>query len=288
MNVIEYESLHEDKSFFEEFCYNTYPCSIPLDFEQVPLHWHDEVEFIYIKKGQGIVSVELEEYVVKADDIVMILPGQIHGIFKNGMKTMEYENIIFDAVMLSSTTESSFDRFIKPFLNNEMSHPVIFRNMVAGYESIKRHLDSCDNICTYFPSGYELLIKANILEAFFDIITIYGEKKANSSTNNIDKLKSVIKYVEMNYQQRISIDDVAFVAGFSESYFMRFFKETMGQSFVTFLNDYRLTMASRLLLLTEDNILVVAEEVGFDNLSHFNRCFKKKYGMTPREYRRSE
>jgi len=62
----------------------------------------------------------------------------------------------------------------------------------------------------------------------------------------------------------------------------------MGSSFIQYLKDYRLTMAARLLLASDESILMIAEEVGFDNLSYFNRAFKKKYAMTPREYRKNK
>lgn len=60
----------------------------------------------------------------------------------------------------------------------------------------------------------------------------------------------------------------------------------MGTSFIEYLNEYRLTMASRLLISSESSILAIAEEVGYENLSYFNRTFKKRFGMTPRDYRK--
>lgn len=56
--------------------------------------------------------------------------------------------------------------------------------------------------------------------------------------------------------------------------------------FTAYLNDYRLTMASRLLLSSEDSVLTIAGDTGFNNLSYFNRIFKEKFGITPREFRR--
>ena len=76
MNTLTYETLHETKKHVSiQFPYNTYLCSIPLDFTQVPLHWHNEMELIYIKKGCMIVSVDLEYSVVNAGDIVVVMPG---------------------------------------------------------------------------------------------------------------------------------------------------------------------------------------------------------------------
>ena len=69
---------------------------------------------------------------------------------------------------------------------------------------------------------------------------------------------------------------------------MRFFKQTMGMPFTAYLNDYRLTLAAKSLLETHNAVLEIASECGFENLSYFNRMFKKKYGMTPREYRQKQ
>ena len=93
------------------------------------------------------------------------------------------------------------------------------------------------------------------------------------------------KYIEENYQHPISIDEISDVCHFSSSHFMKYFKKVMGTSFTDYLNEYRLSMASRLLLSSSDNILEIAAECGYDNLSYFNRLFKKKYGVTPSAYR---
>ena len=66
---------------------------------------------------------------------------------------------------------------------------------------------------------------------------------------------------------------------------MKFFKETMGVSFIQYLNDYRLEIAAELLTTTTDNILDIAFHTGFNNISYFNRCFKNKYGVSPGRYR---
>ena len=102
---------------------------------------------------------------------------------------------------------------------------------------------------------------------------------------NIDKIKDVIKYIETNYQRAITIDEIAGVCNFSSSHFMKYFKKVMNTSFIDYLNEYRLSVASRLLLTTSDNILEIAAECGYDNLSYFNRLFKKKFGVTPSVYR---
>ena len=96
-----------------------------------------------------------------------------------------------------------------------------------------------------------------------------------------------MKYVENHYGERLTIETMAAVSGFSQSHFMKFFKNTMGVSFIEYLNDYRLTMAARLLLASSDAIVAISAECGFENLSYFNRMFRRKYGVTPSEYRKN-
>ena len=75
MNLSEYQNYHEKKSHTAAgFPYNTYLCSIPLDFTQVPLHWHKELEMVVIQKGEGFISVDFDRRAVRAGDIVFIRP----------------------------------------------------------------------------------------------------------------------------------------------------------------------------------------------------------------------
>ena len=81
MNILEYENYQERKQHTDSgFPYNTYLCSIPLDFREVPVHWHNEMELIYIKKGVGTVSLDFEAMRVQAGDIIVVAPGRLHGI----------------------------------------------------------------------------------------------------------------------------------------------------------------------------------------------------------------
>ncbi len=286
LNINEYQAIHEKASHFDyNIAYNTYPCTIPLDFESVPLHWHEDAEFIYIKKGNGILVIDGEEHVVTAGEIAFIIPGTVHGIFQYGDDSMEYENILFDGRLLATQGDDFFDKFLMPFFENTVEVPHIFKKGVVGYESVKKYLDSNDNISSHREGAWGLAIKGNLYLLLFDLVTLYEKKVDTSNRKNIDKLKPVIKYVELHYSEGMTVAEMAEIAGFSESHFMRFFKDTFGVSFITYLNDYRLSMAARLLLTTEENILDVSQQVGFENLSHFNRQFKKKYAKTPKEYR---
>ena len=289
MNILEYENYHATVSHADiVFPYNTYLCSIPLDFPCVPLHWHDEMELIYIKKGIGRITVDFREYKVTGPSLVLILPGQLHSIDPFNEEAMEYENIIFSPNMLvSRQNDVTATDFLLPLITGKITVPTVFTPVYPYYEDIIAPIDACDEICKTKPQGYELYVKSQLFQFFFILdnrcrnLTTTGKNK-----KTLDKMKIVLKYIENNYMQKITIGDIAAAVGFSESHFMRYFKETMGTSFVEYLRDYRLTIASRLLTSSDSSILNIAAETGFENLSYFNRVFKEKYKMTPRQFRK--
>ena len=106
------------------------------------------------------------------------------------------------------------------------------------------------------------------------------------SDDKMDKLKLVLNYIEKNFAHAISIEEMAQWCHFSQSHFMKFFKNCTGTSFITYLNDYRLIIAARILKTTTQPVIIVASDCGFDNISYFNRKFKEKYGVSPREFRK--
>ena len=149
-------------------------------------------------------------------------------------------------------------------------------------------LNRVDKLCSDTPKGYHLALKSCYFEFFYILFTHSTARDAadkKSRARDLERTKIILSYIDENYKEAISITDIASYCGFSESHFMRFFKNTMGVSFVTYLNDFRLNIAARLLSTSDENILSIAENCGFFNLSYFNRSFKKKFGVTPGEYR---
>ena len=111
MEIEEYIQYHETKLHEQPgFSYNTYLCTIPLDFPSVPMHWHEQMEIIYIKKGNGTVSVGMKPYEVSAGCIIPVMPGELHSIDGSTGGPMEYENIIFSLDLLDSTEQNDWCR----------------------------------------------------------------------------------------------------------------------------------------------------------------------------------
>ena len=289
MNILEYENYQEKIPHGNPlFPYITYPCSIPLDFSRVPLHWHDEMEIIYIKKGTGAITVDFKSYVVTEGTIALILPGRLHGIEQYMQESMEYENIIFHpGILISKKADTSNTEFLAPLLSGALSVPLLYQPGSPCYAEIAACIDANDEISRTNPPGYQFFIKSQLFMLFYILFNkCLLKEPAKRDHKSLEKMKLILKYLENHYMERITIADISAEVGLSQSHFMKYFKNTMGTSFIEYLNEYRLTMASRLLISSESSILAIAEEVGYENLSYFNRTFKKRFGMTPRDYRK--
>ena len=98
-------------------------------------------------------------------------------------------------------------------------------------------------------------------------------------------IKEAINYIEQNFQNNITIEDIAKVCGINRSYFGKIFRRSTGRSPQEFLMNYRMIKAAELLKLTSLSIADIGSAVGYENQLHFSRAFKKKYGVPPREWR---
>ncbi len=290
MSITEYEHYQEKQSHGAlSFPYITYPCSIPLDFSRVPLHWHDEMEILYVKKGQGIVTVDFITYDMDPGDILVILPGQLHSIEQKETCSMEYENIIFQLDMLFPRQEDlCVSEYFLPLLQRQLEIPVYLSRGWDFYEQAAACLDQADRLCGSRPPAYQLSVKAQLFQFFYVLFSCCTPVQADQApvkSRSLDKTKLILKYIETHYAENLTIKEMAEACGFSQSHFMKFFKASFGTSFISYLREYRLNVASRLLLSSSGPVLNIAQETGFDNLSYFNRSFKAMFGVTPRQFR---
>jgi transcriptional regulator GlxA family with amidase domain len=118
------------------------------------------------------------------------------------------------------------------------------------------------------------------------MITLSDSSFTNETYSyNSRRIETTFEYMKQNFDKPITLGDVAKLANMSEASFSRFFKQRTGINFIDSLNEIRLGHASRLLIDTTQSIAEVAYNCGFNNISNFNRIFRKKKNTTPKEFR---
>ena len=115
---------------------------------------------------------------------------------------------------------------------------------------------------------------------------IMNNRRPSKTMIAAEKVSKVKQYVEEYYGRSISLGDVSGIVGLSEAAFSHFFKKNTGQSFITYLNEFRTEKASRLLQETEELVIEIGYITGFNTPCHFNEVFKQHRGMTPGEFRK--
>ncbi|WP_082629921.1 AraC family transcriptional regulator [Olsenella massiliensis] len=276
--------LHEQPGF----PYDTYLCTIPLDFERVAPHWHEQMEVIYVKRGSGVVSVDFESHPVQAGSIVVVTPGQIHAIDGARGQRMEYENIIFSLSMLGGGPNDAWfaENVVAPLRAGtiRLPCPLIERSPLEA--EARAALDAADRACETCAPGYSLVVKSELLLLLRAIYLHGGAASPRPRRASADRMRAVLELVRERYGERLTVEDAAKVAGYSKAHLMRSFRHETGQSFVSYLTEYRLTAASHLLRRSEEPVSVIAARCGFESLSYFIRRFKGRFGISPGAYRR--
>ena len=286
----EYESYHENKSHTTpDFPYNTYLCSIPLDFPEVSMHWHNEAELIVIKKGKALVEVDLKAYDAEEGNMILILPGQLHSIHQKDSCTVEYENILFETSFLDTSLRDKCGSLLSSLFEGRLDHSSMIDHDLPYYTAAAECIEKIDDLCSRKTHGYQLGVKGLLLSFLFEIINHHTTAaEISSRSRSVEKVKLILSYISENYSENISVQDAADVCFYSKSHFMKFFKSAIGESFTSYLSGYRLKIASQLLVSTSDSVLDIAYKTGFDNLSYFNRLFKARFGVTPLQYRKGQ
>ena len=254
-----------------------------------PLHYHDEVELNFIKNARGAKRI-IGDHVEEIGDIELALvgPDMPHGWFGSGFKKNQIEEI---------TIQFHKDFFDEKFLQkNQLS---FIRNMLM--RSLRGILFSTETTLRLEPRIYGLGKKQgfdSVLELMsimhdlsisrdFRVLSDSGFSDTEVFSYNSRRIEKVMEFIHTSFSKQISLGEAAKIASMTESAFSRFFKLRTGMTFIDCLTEVRLGHASRMLISTTKTIAEIAYSCGFNNISNFNRIFRKKKGCTPRELRES-
>ena len=255
-----------------------------------PIHIHPECELNFIENAKGaqrIVGDSIEE--IDEEELVLVTNPHLEHAWKdyrNVSKNIHEITIQFHPDLLTDTFLNKNQMISIRQLFRHAERGVAFsRESIAKVRPLLKTL-TCENDSFY--SLIKLLIilhELSIDKGMRELST--GQFAANvmHQHSSDESLGRVMDYLSRHYSEVIRLSEVAEMVNMSESSFCRFFKQHTSKSFIDFLTDIRLGAASRALIDSSMSIAEIGYDCGFNNLSNFNRIFKKKKGVTPSEFR---
>lgn len=272
------------------FPYSVYRGRIPEWIHSFPLHWHDDFELIYCTSGQMQVTLWGQAHTLRAQDLIVILPHAVHSIEQSSSGDGEYFNILFHPSLFKGTeADPCYDKYVLPFLNGEKTMDCFYPAASSFNQTVTPSILSMYDNRKESYSTLELVVKSNLflLLHHMNQYSTTATSDSRSLQLSYSRLKNALYYVQKFYDHDISIREVSEQCGFSESHFMKLFKELTDMSFNAYLVNYRLELAAKQLSGTDYKVIDIAENCGFHNHSYFTRAFQKKYKKTPLMYRKA-
>lgn len=254
-------------------------------------HIHNEIELIYIMEGNMTFKMGNTQQEVRRGEIIFINCLTMHS---SEVMSRVYTKICllqFDPGLIYNSGITDY-KYLSPFIHHDSFNFHIFDSKAEKkYYALAELLTETALEFSNKRQAYELIIKSDLYRV---LSILYRENVLKSSINKnlikeevlFSKLEIIIKYVENNYFEDISLETACNMLNLNYHYFCRLFKKATGRSFVQYLNHVRVSVAEKLLLSTDRPIVDIIGVTGFSSLSYFNRTFKKIKGCSPTEYRK--
>ena len=244
------------------------------DWQSLP-HTHQFSELFYVISGAGTFYIEDETIPVQPDDLIIINPHVEHTEKTLANNPMEY--IVFGVEGLAFS-------FTEPDLHGTKGYSYY------SYHSDKKQFINFAQLMMHEfhdkKPGFE-----QVCHGLLQVLLVYISRKQHlsvisDSSFQLSKECALAKrYIDVNYSRNITLDSLAAITHINKFYLAHSFTECIGQSPITYLTDRRLAACKELLISSNLSVAQVASSAGFSSQSYFSQIFRKKTGMTPRQYR---
>ena len=253
---------------------------------QIPVHWHDEFEIIYVRSGFLTVSISGESYIGKTGEAFVVSPGNLH-LMGSQSGTVDYYTFLFPLKYISFRTDDMLDeKLLEPLNSGHLmicprvkdTAKELCEQLIEIYEA--KNDESESKITTQVRTKIFLL--QFILEMWKKGFVIEND---TSGRNTVEK--EMVSYIQQNFTGKISLREFGEQFHLSEKYISRYFKEHFHITLSQYVTYLRLEHAKQLLQDTDIPVTDVAMQSGYQNVSYFIRSFQKAYAVSPLKYRKN-
>lgn len=248
-------------------------------------HLHEEIEFLYVVRGEAEIRCGNTKYHARAGDIFAFNANEVHSCLKTYPGYHTFCLQFLPSFLSSKTVDLCEYNYIKPLNEKRIEFKTHYENNPILIDIFKK----CEMEFREKNKGYHIAIKGHIyslLSQMFRLNEHLIDEEVDREHINYKRVNSVITHITENYSKKIDFRKIVENMFLHYSYFSRIFKEQTGKSMRQYLHEYRLTSALNLLVNTNKSITEVANECGFDDLNYFSRSFKEMIGLSPVKFKK--
>ena len=260
-----------------------------LERFSVHWHWHEEMEAIYVAKGETRLSAGLEKFTLHQGQAIFINSNVLHagrGIQGTGCHC---HSVVFHPRLVGGGIDSIFwQSYLRPLISSGVKS-FLLDGAADWHGRAQNAIERAWRAGADEPEGYEFLVRAALSElVFLASAHLPAVQKTVSSKTLRDssRIRPMLQFINEHFSEPITIGEIAASASISESECLRCFNSTIEQPPIQYLKKLRLQKAAEQLSSTEKKIGDIAADCGFPDTSYFTRAFKAARGMSPGEYRK--
>lgn len=268
--------------------YVTYSSDLPIkitygSIREYPLHWHNAIEILYVLKGKIKISIDTDIFELYENELEIINVDESHRIYS------EEDN----RILLFHIDQGFFEKYYKDIKNIYFYTNTSDAGAQEGeeYDSLRILLAKllCETVQK--QENYDEEIETILIDLLFHLVNnfhylIYEQEELKGNKEQLDRYHRISKYIFNNYNNNITLQEIAKKEFLSPHYLSHEIKYATGSSFTDLLNLTRVEESVKLLIDTDMSIYEISEEVGFSHTRYFNKHFKLYYNCTPLQFRR--
>ena len=264
-----------------------YPYSMHVaDFKAgpIPWHWHEEVEFGYVLNGQIEITLANRTYNVSKNQ-GYFTNSNVLSRFSKTSDTVLAHTHLFHPIFLSGHFKSIFEtKYLDPVIHNKNIDALIFTGETLNQQKILQKLRQANAL--QHQENVEFQTRNLFSELWLLLLEEIKEQPMHTvNFQNQERVQNMLTFIHANYNEKLTLNDIAAAASVSTRECIRCFRNTIRQTPVEYLMEYRMGMAKRYLRETEMSITEISYHCGFSSNAYFGKIFREKCGMTPLQYR---
>lgn len=250
------------------------------------MHFHDEIELLKVESGIFLCHTSDKTIEAHAGDVIYLASRVPHATESIAYGT--HTSLIQFSVQSYSGVKLKTNQSLYRFINNNEAPFHLFKRNTEENKLIQSYFNI---ICTEIsekPLGYEHYITAEI-HSIIGLLyrkNILQNTEAQLSNKYIEKIMPALQFIDLHYNDQITLEMLSSELNMNPSYFCRLFKKATNSTFTEYLNFVRVLNSELLLTSNSKGISDIALDVGFSSISYFNRIFKKINGISPTAYKK--